>query len=51
MDVRFVGKRSRSETLTWLGAADEIVHASRAEGLSTVVREAEHLGVPVTILS
>jgi glycosyltransferase involved in cell wall biosynthesis len=51
MDVRFLGTRSRRETLTWLGAADEIVHASRAEGLSTVVREAEHLGVPVTILT
>lgn len=51
MDVRFLGTRSRRDTLTWLGAADEIVHASRAEGLSTVVREAEHLGVPVTILT
>lgn len=50
MDARFVGKRSRRDTLTWIGAADEIVHASRAEGLSTVVREAQHLGVPVTIL-
>ena len=51
MDVRFIGKRSRRDTLAWLGAADEIVHASRAEGLSTVVREAEHLGVPVTVLT
>lgn len=50
MDVRFVGTRSRRDTLTWLGAADEIVHASVAEGLSTVVREAEHLGVPITTL-
>jgi teichuronic acid biosynthesis glycosyltransferase TuaC len=50
MDVRFVGTRSRRDTLTWLGAADEIVHASRAEGLSTVVREAEHLGIPLTTL-
>jgi glycosyltransferase involved in cell wall biosynthesis len=51
MDVRFVGTRSRRDTLTWMGAADEIVHASVAEGLSTVVREAEHLGVPLTTLT
>jgi glycosyltransferase involved in cell wall biosynthesis len=51
IDARFLGKTTRRETLGWIGAADEVVHASRAEGLSTVVREAEHLGVPVTILS
>jgi glycosyltransferase involved in cell wall biosynthesis len=51
MDVRFLGKTSRREALGWIGAADELVHASRAEGLSTVIREAESLGVPVTILS
>lgn len=51
MDVRFVGTRSRRDTLTWLGAADEIVHASMAEGLSTVIREAEHLGIPLTTLT
>ena len=51
MDVRFLGKTTRNETLGWIGAADELVHASRLEGLSTVVREAEHLGVPVTLLS
>jgi len=51
LDVRFLGMTSRRETLGWIGAADEVVHASRAEGLSTVVREAEELGVPVTILS
>lgn len=51
IDVRFVGKTSRRETLSWIGAADELVHASRAEGLSTVVREADLLGTPVTILS
>jgi teichuronic acid biosynthesis glycosyltransferase TuaC len=50
-DVRFLGKTTRRETLGWIGAADELVHASHAEGLSTVVREAETLGVPVTILS
>lgn len=50
LDVRFHGTMPRHETLAWIGAADEVVHASRTEGLSTVVREAEHLGVPVTIL-
>jgi len=51
LDARFLGTKTRRETLGWIGAADELVHASRVEGLSTVVREAEHLGVPVTILS
>ncbi len=51
IDVRFLGKTSRRETLGWIGAADELVHASHVEGLSTVVREASILGVPVTILS
>lgn len=51
MDARFLGKTSRREALSWIGAADELVHASRAEGLSTVIREASLLGVPVTILS
>lgn len=51
IDVRFLGTSTRREALGWIGAADEVVHASRVEGLSTVVREAEHLGVAVTILS
>jgi teichuronic acid biosynthesis glycosyltransferase TuaC len=51
IDVRFLGKTTRRETLGWIGAADEVVHASQVEGLSTVVREAEHLGVPVTFLA
>lgn len=50
-DVRFLGKTSRREALGWIGAADELVHASNVEGLSTVVREAESLGVPVTVLA
>jgi glycosyltransferase involved in cell wall biosynthesis len=50
LDVRFEGTTPRHETLAWIGAADELVHASRSEGLSTVVREAEQLGVPVTRL-
>jgi len=51
LHVEFLGVRSRRETLAWLAAADEVVHASEAEGLSTVVREAEHLGVAVTMLT
>ncbi|MBS2018918.1 MAG: glycosyltransferase [Deltaproteobacteria bacterium] len=50
MDVRFLGTMPRPEALSWIGAADELVFASLAEGLSTVVREAEHLGVKVTKL-
>lgn len=50
IDVRFLGKTTRREALGWIGAADELVHASHVEGLSTVVREAETLGVPVTLL-
>lgn len=50
LDARFLGKTPRKDALSWIGAADEFVHASRAEGLSTVVREAEHLGVKVTLL-
>lgn len=50
IDVRFLGNKPRRETLAWIGAADELVHASIAEGMSTVVREAEHLGVKITVL-
>jgi len=50
IDVRFLGTMPRRETLVWIAAADELVHASIAEGMSTVVREAEHLGVKVTML-
>jgi teichuronic acid biosynthesis glycosyltransferase TuaC len=50
IDVRFLGNTPRRETLAWIGAADELVHASIAEGMSTVVREAEQLGVKVTVL-
>ena len=50
LDVRFLGNTPRREALTWIGAANELVHASIAEGVSTVVREAEHLGVKITVL-
>jgi glycosyltransferase involved in cell wall biosynthesis len=44
--VRFLGALPRRETLAWIGAADLLIHASEAEGLSTVMREAEALGTP-----
>lgn len=50
IDARFLGKTPRTEALSWIGAADELVHASQAEGFSTVLREAEHLGVKITLL-
>jgi glycosyltransferase involved in cell wall biosynthesis len=43
----FVGAVGREDALAWIGAADALIHASVAEGLSTVVREAEALGTPV----
>ncbi|MDP9002777.1 MAG: glycosyltransferase, partial [Myxococcota bacterium] len=47
VDARFVGLVSRHEALAWIGAADVLLHASEAEGLSTVAREADALGTPV----
>ena len=47
VDARFVGMLGRTDSLAWIGAADAVIHASRVEGLSTVVREAEALGVHV----
>jgi teichuronic acid biosynthesis glycosyltransferase TuaC len=47
VDARFVGTVERHDALAWIGAADVLLHASEAEGLSTVVREAEVLGTPV----
>lgn len=43
----FVGAVPRNDALAWIGAADALIHASSAEGLSTVVREAEALGTKV----
>ena len=45
--AHFFGKMSRPETLAHIAAADAVVHASEAEGLSSVIREAEALGVRV----
>lgn len=47
LDARFEGVVPRDEALAWIDAADALVHASRSEGLSSVVREAEALGTPV----
>jgi glycosyltransferase involved in cell wall biosynthesis len=46
----FVGTVEREDALAWIGAADALIHASVAEGLSTVVREAEALGTPVVMV-
>ncbi|MGH7330418.1 MAG: glycosyltransferase family 4 protein [Polyangiaceae bacterium] len=45
--AHFFGKMSRPETLAHIAAADAVVHTSEAEGLSSVIREAEALGVRV----
>ncbi len=50
VDVRFVGLVPRAEALAWIGAADVVLHASEREGLSTVLREAEALGVRCVVL-
>jgi teichuronic acid biosynthesis glycosyltransferase TuaC len=47
IDARFVGAVGRRDALAWIGAADVLLHASQAEGLSTVIREAEALGTSV----
>jgi glycosyltransferase involved in cell wall biosynthesis len=45
--VDLLGTLARQETLAWIAAADAVLHASREEGLSTVIREAAHYGTPV----
>lgn len=44
--VVFVGDVDRPEALAWIAASELVVSASQAEGLSTVQREADALGVP-----
>jgi glycosyltransferase involved in cell wall biosynthesis len=48
--VTFVGRAPRDEALAWIAAADVLVQASRTEGASTVVREAEALATRVAVL-
>ena len=50
VSATFVGKTTRTEAALWMAASDLVVIASRAEGLSTVAREANELGVPVRFL-
>ena len=45
--VHFAGRTNRPEALAWIASSVELVQPSRTEGLSTTVREAELLGVPV----
>jgi teichuronic acid biosynthesis glycosyltransferase TuaC len=48
--VHFAGRTTRPDALAWIASSSELVQASREEGLSTVVREAEQLGVRVVEL-
>jgi glycosyltransferase involved in cell wall biosynthesis len=50
VNARFLGAIHRNDALAWIGAANLLLHASEAEGLSTVVREAEALGTQVVRL-
>jgi glycosyltransferase involved in cell wall biosynthesis len=50
IDARFVGVVARPDALAWIGAATFVLHASEAEGASTVLREAQVLGTPVEII-
>jgi teichuronic acid biosynthesis glycosyltransferase TuaC len=47
VDALFVGTVDRCRALAWIGAADVLIHASEAEGMSTVIREAQALGTRV----
>ncbi len=51
VDVLSVGAVAHEQALAWLAAASEVLAPlARGEGAPTVVREAEALGVPVTVL-
>jgi len=50
VDARFVGTVPREEALAWIGAAAFLLFASKEEGASTVLREAEAMGTRVVIL-
>jgi teichuronic acid biosynthesis glycosyltransferase TuaC len=47
VEVRFVGNTDRETALAWMVATGTLLFASEREGLSTVLREAEVLGVTV----
>ena len=46
----FLGTLGREDALRYIAAADALLHASREEGLSTVVREAEHYETEVIVI-
>lgn len=50
VDARFTGVVPRDEALAWMRAAEVLLFASVEEGASTVLREAEALGTPVTVV-
>jgi glycosyltransferase involved in cell wall biosynthesis len=43
----FLGRVDRGTAVAWIAAADALVFASKMEGCSTVLREAQALGTPV----
>jgi len=43
----FVGRLSRTETLSIIASSQMLVHLSDTEGAPTVIREARALGIPV----
>ncbi|WP_245678450.1 glycosyltransferase family 4 protein [Chondromyces crocatus] len=45
--IRFLGALPRTEALSWIAAADVLLHPSTVEAAPTVIREARALGVPV----
>jgi len=47
VEASFLGALGRPRALAWIGASDVLLVASEAEGLSTVVREAQALGTRV----
>jgi glycosyltransferase involved in cell wall biosynthesis len=51
VNARFTGALPRDEALAWIRAAHVMLFASEEEGASTVLREAEALGTPVTVLT
>ncbi len=51
VDALFVGQTTRDVALAWIGSAEAVLHASVAEGLSTVEREARALGVPFSVIA
>jgi glycosyltransferase involved in cell wall biosynthesis len=49
-DAHFVGRVPREDALAWMRASSALWFAGLFEGLPTVLREAEALGVPVRML-